>query len=126
MTSCKDLDYKKACEERDFVKAYHIVDILKEKVHSEETSFWYGQHEKWQAGRVAQKKAHDAEIYVVRQEALMLLENGDDSSLMRIVAVAKEHDADSWLYDELIDVATKIGNNDLADRLRKMKNSIEY
>lgn len=126
MTSCgpsfgKDLDYRKACEEKDFVKAYEIVDILKEEINYAKTTSWYGDLNREPHVRAAREKAAEAEKYVVLQESMMLLENGDDSSLMRIVAVAKEHNADRWLYDELIDVATKISRNDLAEKLKKMK-----
>ncbi len=129
-----DLDYKKACVEKDFDKANSIVDYLKKDYEEKYAQYkkeegstnFVGQHD-W--GKINELKAlyqaanlewHTAERYVILQEAMTLLEQGDDGSLMRIVGLAKEHNADNWLYPELIDMANKIGNEELANRLKKM------
>ena len=130
-----DLNYRQACEEQDFSKAYNIVDQLKQ-ISLEKNLEWkeaqskYGTMSRKQEGPYEEYVAAEAEAdkayrYVVLQEAMLLLEKGDDGSLMRIVGLAKEHDADSWIYDELIDIANKIGNEELANRLKKMSGQIE-
>ena len=125
LSSCnenKDFDYRKACEERDFERAYIIVDNMFSDVAEKKAK--YRGTDDWAKVLDAEEKAKEAKRYVILQEALMLMENGDDASLMRIVAIAKEHAADDWLFEELADVAHKIGNEDLACRLEEMNPNI--
>ena len=117
-------NYKKACELKDFSTAYEIVDNLKEvanraKVEYEEfKQFWRDEYyQKWEN---ANQKAKEAERYVVLQEALLVLESEGTNGLMRIVGIGKEHNAESWLYPELLDVAKKIGDTDLANRIENI------
>lgn len=86
-------NYKKACELKEFSTAYEIVDKL---------------------------KSDEAEKYVVLQEALFVLESNGTDGIMRIVGIAKEHDAEGWLYLELLDVAKKMGDTDLANRFESI------
>lgn len=120
-------NYKKACELKDFSTAYEIVDNLKEvanraKVEYEEfKQFWRDEYyQKWEN---ANQKAKEAERYVVLQEALLVLESEGTNGLMRIVGIGKEHNAESWLYPELLDVAKKIGDTDLANRIKNIMQS---
>lgn len=39
---------------------------------------------------------------------------------MRIIGIGKEHNAESWLYPELLDVAKKTGDTDLANRIENI------
>lgn len=55
-----------------------------------------------------------------RQEAIVALEENGENGIMRIVGIAKEHDAEGWLYKELLDVAKKIGDDGLAERFQKI------
>lgn len=140
ITSCKDekkemiesLNYKKACDLKDFSSAYEIVDKLKEKtseskkelakmlnIYSED----YANKEYGTYYTEDLKKSDEAERYVVLQEAITVLEESGTNGLMRIVGIAKEHNAESWLYEELLDVARKIGDTDLADRIINIMNS---
>ncbi len=129
----EDMDYKKACEEKDFPKAYNIVDNLKQIEVDKHSEFMAEPSHKWWNGNynkdrdkkeveyeAAKKKASEAERYVILQEAMMLLEQGDNSSLMRIVGIVKEHDAE-WLFDDLIEIANRIDDTELSERLLKMK-----
>ena len=120
-------NYKKACELKDFSTAYEIVDNLKEvanraKVEYEEfKQFWRDEYyQKWEN---ANQKAKEAERYVVLQEALLVLESEGTNGLMRIVGIGKEHNAEDWLYPELLDVAKKIGDTDLANRIKNIMQS---
>ena len=126
-------DYKKACELKEFSTAYEFVDKLK-KVTSEK---------KIKADEVAKnakngmssaiavvseyeeakKVSDEAEKYVVLQEALSVLESEGTNGIIRIVGIAKEHDAEGWLYIELLDVAKKIGDTDLANRIENIIHS---
>jgi hypothetical protein len=92
-TSSPEDDYRKACEEHDFIKAYQIVDDLDKELLNVDDDHYY----------VALARADEAKRYVIVQEAMYLLEQGGDANLMRIVGIVKEHQAE-WLYDELIDV----------------------
>ena len=130
MTSCsEDLDYKKACAEKDWPKAYAIVDILSEKEQKLQVDYetlWYENDEKREA-RSKYNNAHENYInalrYVVLQESMVVLEESGEGGLMRIVGIAKEHNAESWLFSELADVAQKIGDTDLEEKIKRINNS---
>ena len=140
MTSCiQDMDYKKACKEKDFVRAYQIVDQLKKDASDAEIDYnkaseglkakgLFGPgsealeaHGKTKATyEVAQRNFVEAEKYVILQEAIYVLESEGAEGLMRIVGIAKEHNAEEWLYSELLDVTNKIGDTDLAERIQNI------
>lgn len=82
-------DYQQACEEGDFVKAYQCA------------------------------RSDEAERYVILHEAMYVLEQGEESSLMKIAFIAKEHKA-NWLFGELEDVAHQMGDEELAQKLSSM------
>ena len=69
---------------------------------------------------VAQRNFVEAEKYVILQEAIYVLESEGAEGLMRIVGIAKEHNAEEWLYSELLDVTNKIGDTDLAERIQNI------
>jgi len=124
-----DRDYKKACEVKEFNTAYEIVDKLIEETNkakaqwkSEQGLFARkGDREKYQVEyEAAKKKSSEAEKYVILQESLFVLESDDPNSLVRIVGIAKEHNAEDWLYSELIDIEEKVGNSELVEKLKKM------
>lgn len=125
-------DYKKACEVKEFGTAYEIVDKLKEET-TEAKANWKGEQgfmaskgtrERYEVEyEAAMKKSTEAERYVVLQEALFVLESEDTNSLVRLVGIAKEHDAEDWLYLELIDIEKKVGNLELVDKLEHIRNN---
>lgn len=116
MSCSEDLDYKKACAEKDWAKAYSIVDILeKEAQYLEETTGTMSRET-----LNAESNYRHAQHYVVLQEALVVLEESGENGIMRIVGIAKEHDAENWLYSELLDAAKKIGNDNLVSRFQKI------
>ena len=129
--SCsKDMDYRKACAEKDWAKAYNIVDAIraegqpyKEKYLSADGGRYDWALEALEKYNHSQEMYEEAEKYVVLQEAITVLEESGTNGLMRIVGIAKEHNAESWLYEELLDVARKIGDTDLADRIINIMNS---
>lgn len=91
--SCsKDVDYKKACAEQDWAKAYEIVDRIKEDKALE---------------------------YVVFQESISVIEEYGENGLIRIAGIIKEHDAD-WLYAQLYKTMASIGNDELKEKIVKM------
>ncbi len=125
LTGCggEDMDYKKACSEKDWPKAYSIVDKLKQEA--------LPHYEKWQSANgtrygwaieaevnynAAMSKYEEAYRYVVLQETMSELEQGN---LMRIAAIVKEQNAD-WVYEELIQIAESIGEKDLSQKLTEM------
>ncbi len=118
--------YKKACASKDFEKAYEIVDKMKKetsqaKVKMEvdrDSPFCYPKSKA--EYEESEKRSTEAERYVVLQEAITVLENEGTNGLMRIVGIAKEHDAESWLYDELKDIARKIGDTALENELEQI------
>ena len=93
-------DYRKACELKEFSIAYEIIDKLKKEK--------------------GENVSDEAEKYVVLQEALFVLESKGIDGIMRIVGIAKEHNAEGWLYIELLDVAKKMGDTDLANRIENI------
>ena len=127
-------DYKKACTNQDWDNAYKIVDRLNESVQYElkEYEFWKASSEEDAAAVAAARKAkyesakklyEEALRYVVLQEAMVTLEENGKDGIMRIVAIAKEHNAEGWLYKEMLDVAKKIGDDGLVDRFQKIVNN---
>ena len=126
----KDLNYIKACEEKDWAKAYAIVDELESNAHEKEL-VWreaqndHGTESSAQVGphrdfANSLEKAVEANKYVVFHEAMYVLEENGENGLMRIAGIIKEHDA-KWLYRELIDVARKAGYKDLEERFLEME-----
>ena len=129
----KDLNYVKACEEKDWAKAYAIVDDLREDYEELKEDYSYYSHssdvsdmrkskELDEKCDHARAKYHEAKKYVVFHEAMYVLEENGVNGLLRIAGIAKEHDAE-WLYDELIDVAKKTGDKDLEEKLENMVNT---
>ncbi len=119
----QDKDYRTPCEEKNFAKAYEIVDNLKEIASKEEGLYNEnkdGHNDGGAAYRAARDLSEKAERYVILQEGLYMLEQGDDIGLMKIAVIAKEHNA-YWLYDELEEVARNSGNDELANKIRKME-----
>lgn len=141
ITSCSnekkdDLNYKKACELKDFSTAYEIVDKLKEielAKHSEYEAephdvFWGGPNYDKDKKRVeyeaAKKNASEAERYVVMQEAMYVLESQGADGLMRILGITKEHeDCAGWLYNELLDITSRMGDKELYEKMQHLGNS---
>ena len=125
-------DFRKACELKEFLTAYKIVDKLKEftserKVKADKEAQAAEKGYSYAIGYVskykeAQKVSDEAERYVILQESMFVLESEGVNGLMRIVGIAKEHNSEDWLYPELLDVAKKIGDSDLAERLQNMIN----
>ena len=126
-------DYRKACTNQDWDNAYEIVDelnkpvqyYLKEYEHRKASK---GEKDGYTAEYKAQyesaKKSYEEALrYVVLQEAMVTLEESGENGIMRIVAIAKEHKAEDWLYKEMLDVAKKIGDDGLTDRFKKIVNN---
>ena len=124
LASCsQDLDYKKACAEKDWPKAYAIVDKLEaeanpyyvewKKANGTRHSWAIEAQEKYYA---SMRKYEEAKRYVVLQEAMSELEQGN---LMRIAAIVKEQDA-TWVYKELIEICESIGDDDLTQKIKRM------
>lgn len=117
-------NYRKACELKDFITAYEIVDKLKERTAKDKQ--WRDAHYTSRRDteyEESKKKSDEAERYVILQESMLVLESEGSNGLMRVVVIAKEHNAESWLYPELLDVANKIGDTDLAERIQNIINS---
>ena len=123
-------DYKVACENGDFVKAYSIVKDMKEKMQNYENEnaedirrgekgWSFGQQELATYTNL-KNNYEEAKKYVVLQEAISILENQGISGLPKITFIAKEHDAESWLYLELCDIAESMGDEELVKRLQKI------
>ena len=129
ITSCKDekkemiesLNYKKACDLKDFSTAYEIVEKLKKEAFEAKHTKWAGDGSSIILDK--ENKYKEAEKYVVLQEAITVIEESGTNGLVRIVGIAKEHDAESWLYEELLDVARKIGDTDLTEEIIKILSS---
>jgi hypothetical protein len=115
-------NYKKACELKEFPTAYEIVDKLKEV--TSEKKVWYEGHSYLDSAypnyKAAKEKSDEAERYVVLQESMYVLESEGTNGLMRIIGIGKEHNAEDWLYPELLDVAKKIGDTDLANKIENI------
>lgn len=94
-TGCTDTDYRKACEEHDFQKAYNIVLNLDEN-------------------------QEEAKRYVILQEAMYVLEQQGEDGIMKISVITKENKA-YWLPAELLDFARISENSSLIEKLEKLE-----
>lgn len=128
--SSEDFDYRKACAEKNWPKAYEIVDKIKEQANEYHTKYASANGtrydwaiEAYEKYENANTKYNEALKYVILQESMVVLEESGEGGLMRIVGIAKEHNADDWLYEELIDVAKKIGDADLEEKFNNIINS---
>ena len=110
--------YQHACDDGEYVTAHRFVEEMKsQKIQAEASGdFYYDKHPLYEL----ESEIFKAERFIVLHEGMKLLENGDNVSLIRIAALVKEYDAD-WLYDELIEVARAIGDDDLVERLTQMQ-----
>ena len=121
----QELNYREACEGKDFEKAYQMVDKIKVLANdAHEEMYNHRGSKEWsvylQRGDFYEEKAKEAERYVVLHEAMFVLESQNTDGLRRIVGIAKEHNVEDWLYSELLDVAKKIGDTDLENRIETM------
>lgn len=118
-------DYKEACEEGDYQKAYSIINELKhemqeyENENAEDMAGLRPDRDKLAIYRNLQKNFEDAEHYVVLQEATYILESQGMEGLTKIALIVKEHDAE-WVYKDLADIAIAMGNDSLETRLEKL------
>lgn len=126
-------DYKKACEKQDWKAAYEIVDKLKaqyeEAVTKKEETRQFGyitgkeRPEFKRAKKESEQKLQSYEEalhYVVLQEAISVIEEDGVNGIQRIIGIAKEHNADSWLYGELCIMAAQSGDTELSNELMNM------
>lgn len=121
-------DYKGACEQHDFQKAYSIVNELKKEMQEYEienaTDIRAAQKYGFELDKLAtynnlKKNYKEAEHYVVLQEVTYILESQGLEGLVKIAVVVKEHDA-QWVYADLMDIAVAMGNDELVNRLEKL------
>jgi hypothetical protein len=97
-------DFQDACSEHNWEEAHKIV----KKLEVQDSKLPWGSNEYVKACKT-----------VVLQESLSIIEEHGVNGLVRIVGLIKEYDAD-WVYRELLDVAIKIGDKELATRLSEM------
>lgn len=122
-------NYKTACEEGDFQKAYKIVAELKttmQDYQNEHASLiGYGPGtigaEAFATYENLKLNYEEAERYVVLQEAISIIENQGIEGLPKIAFMVKEHNA-IWVYNDLIDMAVAMGDETLEARLKKLAN----
>lgn len=110
--------YQHACNDGEYVTAYRFVEEMKnQKLKAEASGEYYYDDRPIEH---LESEISKAERYIILHEGMKLLENGNNASLIRIAALVKEYNAD-WLYDELIEVARAIGDEDLVNRLTEMQ-----
>lgn len=127
-------DYKEACEQHDFQKAYTFVNELKKEMQeyeNEEAAYIaYAMEGNTVFQEYLAKYTNletnftDAEHYVVLQEATYILESQGLDGLVKIAMIVKEHNAE-WVYEDLIDIAVAMGNDELVDRMKKLAGNEE-
>ena len=116
-------NYKEACEQHEFQKAYSFVNELKKEMQEYQNENGYEIKNNWgdETAKYNNLKNNykEAEHYVVLQEAAYILESQGLDGLVKISMVVKEHDA-QWVYADLIDIAVAMGNEELENRLQKL------
>jgi hypothetical protein len=99
-----DKNYQKACEELDYIKAWNIVEQLREEYVDHIHSWWssVGKEKK------AMNKYKTAYDYVLRSEVNFLLANGDEASAKRIMILLNEQKIDEDKKNEYIKEFVKL------------------
>ena len=112
--SCEELsgdssNYRKACEEHDFNKAWGIVSELKEQ-YDKAYADYYGDgiFSSESNKNETEKKYSDAFDYVLRSEVNYLLANGDETSAKRIMILLNEQKLDDYKKNSYIKEFTKL------------------
>lgn len=131
-TETSNEDYKEACEQHDFQKAYSIVNELKNEMQEYENKnakdITLGREYKWVGTEELatydnlKDNYEEAEHYVVLQEATYILESQGLDGLVKIAMIVKEHNA-KWVYNDLIDIAVAMGNEEMANRMKELAGS---
>lgn len=111
-----DKNYQKACEELDYIKAWNIVEQLREEYKDHIHSWWssVGKEKK------AMSKYYTAYDYVLRSEVNYLLANGDEASAKRIMILLNEQKMDEDKKNKYIKEFAKLAislDNDYAINL---------
>lgn len=142
-------DYREACENKEFAKAYAAVAELRAiytEISAQEPEFPKDNdlsdlvnHE--QKRNDAHENYLKAEKYVVIQEALTAIETNGTNGLGRVAIIAKEHpmcachfckndekskyNNPSWIYEVLLEYAKSSGDEELQTRIQNIidKNS---
>lgn len=129
LLSCgEDMNYRKACEKKDWPKAYDIAYKIKEEgqPYYEKYVSANGARYGWALEAKAkydhqEQQYQEAIRYIVLQEAMTVLDENGENGIMRIIAIAKEHKAESWLFRELIEIAQQSGDESLVSRLQGIR-----
>lgn len=122
-------EYKEACEQVDFIKAYSVVNKLKDKMQNYERDhinmiknankgWWISQPYITEYYNL-KNNYEEAEHYVVLQEATYILESQGLEGITKITMIVKEHNA-KWVYKDLIDIAVAMGNDEMAVRMKEL------
>ena len=107
-------NYREACEEHDFNKAWGIVSELKEQYDKAEADYWaddgiFGPSKEIESNKnETEKKYSDAFDYVLRSEVNYLLANGDETSAKRIMVLLNEQKLDDYEKKSYIKEFTKL------------------
>ena len=122
----KNGDYRTACANGDWSTAYNIVGKLKDEANdykAKNANIMFLDNCAEEAKNLRDKYT-EAEHYVVLQQCMTLIDEGDEGSMMRIAVIVNEHKAE-WVYDELEKIAKQMGNDELYETLSKMDNKEE-
>lgn len=137
-------DYREACENKEFAKAYAAVAELRDiytEISAQEPEYTkdIGQHLTDRANHAHKRNAaHEnylkAEKYVVIHEALTAIETNGTNGLGRVAIIAKEHpmcacrfckndekskyNNPSWIYEVLLEYAKSSGDEELQTRIQ--------
>ena len=136
-------EYREACENKEFAKAYGAVAELRDiytKASTQCPSESEGKvsFEEYANFEIGVQNAHDnylnAEKYVVIQEALTALETNGKNGLGRVAIIAKEHPMHGncffcgdkidrehrWLYNTLLEYATSADDEELQEKIQNI------
>lgn len=125
-------EYKEACENQEYGKAYTAVEklrIMSEEIATQEPERKYDNHNNrtnrkeisnWRTKYDNAKNNYiKAEKYVVLNEATYVLETQGMEGMTRLAYIIKEHKA-KWVIKDLVDMAKAIGKEELVESLNQL------
>ena len=128
-----ETDYKEACAKQDWVKAYSWVqkyreEEVKARIDANSVSrsrvgsknYHHVVRQRHDLANYYQSKYEEGIRYVAMQECLYIIDNYGANGVLRIIGIAKEHGIENWLFDELLDVAEKMGDEELIQKFKNM------
>lgn len=114
-------DYQEECNKQKWEKAYAIAETFRaERDRAEVTEDKCRKSIGDEVARSRGELYEEALHYITLQESLFVLEQSGINGIARIVAIAKEHDVEAWLYEQLVEISYRTGDLTLIEKIEQL------